>query len=204
MQNKQITIRKVLRLSVGVQLMAFGTSLAQLTGLGIDPFNAFCTGVASLLNWPLGTFILLAQCSIALLVCYVHKAYLGIGSLIPMLCFGYLLQLCNQIMTGISIPAFPFVIHILLFLIAMIIIATGMFCYMGCQLGMVPYDALAFLLEKLIDKNAYTLRVILDVIVILFALLVHGPIQLGTLLLAFGIGPLLQILHQIKCMRSSY
>ena len=189
-------MKKIIILLLGIILLALGTSICNYTSLGIDPFNAFCTGGATFVKIGLGTFILIAQLIIAIIVFFLDKKYIGIGSIIPMITFGYILQFFNWFLHKFVIIEFVFFIRIIIFLLGMIIIALGMSIYMNCDLGMVPYDSLAFAFSEKTGKNAFLLRVILDVSVAGFALFVNGPINIGTILLAFGVGPLLNIVNK--------
>lgn len=187
-------MKKIINLILGITIIAIGTAICNYTGLGIDPFNALCTALSLHLSISLGTMTLCIQCFIALVIICINKKYLGIGSIVPMFIFGYLLQICNycfSMMPSFKNPVFIF----LTFLLGMLFITLGMTLYMNTKLGMVPYDGIAFAFSELFKKNAFHFRVILDVGVSVFAYLMHGPIAIGTILLAFGIGPLLKVIH---------
>lgn len=188
-------MKKIIILLLGIILLAFGTSICNYTGLGIDPFNAFCIGGGRLTNIALGTFVLIAQFIIAAIVFFLDKKYIGIGTVIPMVTFGYALQFFNWLIGEFVSFEFLLFVKIIIFLFGMLIIALGMSIYMSCDLGMVPYDGLAFVISEKIGKNAFALRVVLDVSVAVLALFVKGPINIGTVILAFGVGPLLNIVN---------
>ena len=78
----------------------------------------------------------------------------------------------------------------------MLFITLGMSIYMSTELGMVPYDCVSFVISKKTGKNPFMLRVGLDISVAVIALLLHGPISVGTILIAFGIGPLLNKMNK--------
>lgn len=180
-------------LFVGILMMAVGTAICNYTGLGIDPFNAFCNGSSALFGISLGTFTLLAQLTLAAGILFLKRSYLGIGSVIPMVFFGYFLQFFNWLLPKM-LPEFNGIfLNILVFLPGMLIIAIGMSIYMNCDLGMVPYDCVSFLLSERTKKNAFVLRVVIDTAFAVMALMVRGPISIGTILLALGIGPLLSL-----------
>ena len=190
-------IRKIIIIICGIIFMAFGTWLCNYTNFGIDPFNALCVGSSNMLNISLGTFTLVAQFIIAVLILFIQKRFLGIGSLVPMISFGYILQVINEVMESVLPTSMSIIASFVLFGVGMVCIALGMSLYMNCDLGMVPYDAVSFSISEKINKNPFLLRVIIDVSIASLAFLVGGPIQVGTILLAFGIGPILKVFKPI-------
>lgn len=190
-------IKKLLIILCGIVVMAIGTGLCNYTHFGIDPFNAFCIGASNQLNLSLGIFTLFAQVIIAVLILCNNKKYLGIGSIIPMLTFGYILQLINIIISFLLPATMPLIINILLFMIGILFITFGMSLYMNCDLGMVPYDSISFTIGDSIKKSPFMLRMILDITVAILAYLIGGPIQIGTIFIAFGIGPILDFMKSI-------
>lgn len=189
--------KKLFIIVCGIALMAFGTSLCNYTGFGIDPFNALCIGSSIQFNISLGMFTLLAQIIIAVFVFCMNRRYIGIGSLIPMIVFGYLLEFLTIIVKTILPDTIPSILSIFLFGFGMMVIAFGMSLYMSSELGMVPYDGIAFVISEKTDKNPFLLRVILDIIVAIIAFIMGGPIQIGTIFIAFGIGPILNFMNRL-------
>lgn len=190
--------KRMIRLFLGILIMALGTAICNHTGLGIDPFNAFCSGGAARLSVSLGTFTLLAQMVLAMAALIMNRRYLGAGSVIPMVFFGYFLQFFNWFLSGMLPEPHGFFAGVAGFLPGMLVIVFGMSIYMDCNLGMVPYDSLSFLLSERTGINAFVVRVIVDVSCAVLALLVGGPISVGTVLLAFGVGPLLNLAGRCK------
>jgi uncharacterized membrane protein YczE len=176
--------------------MAFGTSICNNTGLGIDPFNAFCMALSRIININLGTMVMLIQIILGILVFVLNKRFLGFGSLVPMISFGYFLQFFNWFISQIISFDFNILSKLILLLMGMVAIAIGMSMYMECNLGMVPYDCLAFIISDYLGKKMFIFRVILDSTIAITAFLLGGPINVGTILLAVSIGPLIDIFRR--------
>lgn len=190
-------IKKLLIIFIGITCMAIGTGLCNYTQFGIDPFNALCIGVSSYLNISLGMFTFIIQFIIAIFIFIGNKKYIGVGSVIPMVLFGYLLQFVT-LLIGHTLPvSMPFFINIIMFIIGIFIIALGMSFYMNCDLGMVPYDGISFTIGDHIHKNPFILRICLDVSVAIAAYFIGGPIQLGSVFIALGIGPILKQMNSM-------
>lgn len=184
-------MQKFLVLIVGISIMALGTSICSTTGLGIDPFNAFCVALSKMFNIQLGTMILLLQAILGTLVFIFDKRKLGFGTLIPMISFGYFLQFFNWLVPKIISFDFNMPVMFVLFILGMIIISFGMSMYMECAIGMVPYDSFAFILGERMGKRPFVFRITIDTAMAILAFTLGGPINIGTILLAIGVGPLI-------------
>ena len=184
-------MKKFLVLIIGISLMALGTSICNTTGLGIDPFNALSVAFSDLFAIQLGTMVLLLQALLGIFVLVFDRKKLGLGSLVPMIAFGYFLQFFNWFIPRLIVVNQNWVFSVFIFFIGMLIIAIGMSTYMECEVGMVPYDCLSFVIGERINKNPFTFRIAIDITVAILAFVLGGPINIGTVLLAFFTGPLI-------------
>lgn len=185
MKQKPIVMR-LLAILVGVTIMATGTALCRITAFGIDPFNAFCIGVSDHLHIPAGTGTLILQAVLALVVLRFDRHHLGLGTLIPVAIFGYLLQFFTAFLPTIQADAMP--LKVAIFVLGILVTTFGMAIYMSCELGMVPYDCISFLISK---DHPFATRIIIDASVAALAFVLGGPISIGTIIFALGTGPLI-------------
>lgn len=194
LQKISLKIRKIILILFGVTIMGLGTGICNSTGLGIDPVNALGMGIAKQKKLPLGLVISVIQLIIIIVVLLLDKSFINLGTLIPMAYFGYALQFFTQYLPNFNTE--NLMIKIIIFLLGLVVVALGMSIYMGCEWGLVGYDALAYIFEKKTKKRPFIFRVCLDAIVALIAFLVHGPVSLGTILFVMGIGPLIDLFRK--------
>lgn len=186
-------MKKILIFILAIVILAFGTAICNFTGLGIDPFNAFGVAISDLLNMSLGTIILSLQMVLGIFIFILKRENIGVGTIIPIISFGYFLQFFNWLFQKYFEIQHNLLLNIIIFIVGMLIIAFGMSMYMACKLGMVPYDSLAFVISDRIKKSPALIRIILDSTVAIVAFILGGPINIGTVLLAFSIGPLIEL-----------
>lgn len=184
-------MKRILIFILAIVILAFGTAICNYTGLGIDPINAFGIAISELTTIQLGTILLVMQFCLGIVVFIFKRDNIGVGTIIPILTFGYFLQFFNWLFATLLIVQSNFFVNISIFIVGMLIIAFGMSLYMQCKLGMVPYDSLAFILEKYFNGRAAIYRMLLDSTVAIIAFVLGGPINVGTILLAISIGPLI-------------
>lgn len=188
-------MKKYLILFAGLVFMALGTALCRLTGLGIDPANAFVAGLASKLGFGVGMTNLIFQGALGIIVILLNKHYLGWGSLVPIICFGYILQFFNALLSRLVIT--HSLLNLILFVLGIMIIAFGMALYMESGNGLVPYDCYAYLFSQYTNKKPFMFRVLIDILAATLAFVLGGPVSLGTFILGFGLGPVIDFFRKI-------
>ncbi len=194
LQKISLRIKKLILILIGVTIMGLGTGICNSTGLGIDPVNALGMGIAGQINLPLSLVISLIQLIIIIIVLLLDRSFINFGTFIPMLFFGYALQFFTQCLPNFS--SSNLITKIIVFLLGLIVDAFGMSIYMECEWGLVGYDAIAYIFEKKTKKKPFIFRVCLDGIVALIAFLIHGPVNLGTILFVMELGPLIDLFRK--------
>jgi len=184
-------MKKIVVLLFGIIILALGTAICNFTGLGIDPFNALCVAIAEMTNIQLGTMVLMIQALIAVIVFIFKREDIGFGTIVPIATFGYFLQFFDWAIPQLVVQPNSILINLIIFVLGMLTLAFGMTTYMQCRMGMVPYDALAFVFEHYFKRRAAIFRISLDVTIAVIAFLLGGPISIGTVLLAVSVGPLI-------------
>ena len=184
-------MKRLIVLVTGINILGLGTAVCNFTGLGIDPINAFAVAVSDLMNVQLGMFLLVLQFLLGIGVFIFKRENIGVGTIVPMITFGYFLQFFNWLIPQFVSNSNSLIVNSIIFIFGMLIIAFGMSMYMSCKVGMVPYDSVAFILSERIGKNPAVFRIAIDAIVAVIAFFLGGPINIGTVLLAVSIGPLI-------------
>lgn len=172
-------------------LFLYGVSLALMVrgGLGVAPWDVLHLGIADHLHLSLGT-VLVVVSFLVLLLWIPLRERPGIGTI------------ANALLIGPSTDATLAVVHapgllavrvvLMLAGIALCGLATAM--YIGAQFGRGPRDGLMTGLVRRTGLSIRLVRTCLEITVVVAGLLLGGPLGLGTVLFAFGIGPLTQAL----------
>lgn len=194
-------MKKIIVFLIGIIILAFGTALCNYTGLGIDPFNAFCIAVSQQSGIQLGTVTLLIQLVIGGFIFIFKRENIGVGSVIPIVSFGYILEFFTWLIEKNLEPITSIFTNLFVFILGALIITFGMSIYMECNMGMVPYDSIAYALVKYFKGEMAIFRMILDTIIAVTAFLLNGPINVGTVILAFSVGPLISFFRDkfVRC-----
>lgn len=181
---------KLLCSCIGIVCIALGTTVCRVGNVGVDPFTAMNLGLSALVGMDFGTFQLLVNLVILVVVFLLDKRQVGLGTLINMVVVGYLIELFTWLLgflpssEGIVSAGVHLVIGTLLF-------TLGVSLYLKTRMGVAPIDAIAPIAAERLPFSYTACRMTQDIAVTVFAVLVGGPIGVFTVIAAFFTGPLI-------------
>jgi len=170
-------------------LLLFGASIAVMAqaGLGLGPWEAFHQGISRQTGLALGTVSILVGIPV-LILWWPIGVRPGIGTLLNLLLVGTA--------TNLVLPLLPapggWIARLAMMLagVAGIGIASGI--YLAADLGAGPRDGLMTGLHHRFGWPIFAVRTAMEVGVLIAGWLLGGTVGLGTLVFAFGIGPIVQ------------
>lgn len=182
------TLVQVAWFYVGLTIMAFGYALIIRPGLGTSPWDVFHIGVQGQTGVPLARVMQLAGLAIIGL-----NWALGIrptvGMVLNMLSYGPILQV---LLPQVPLPEGPFFRWAML-LAGMLIAGLGTALYVSADLGSGPRDGLMIGLTRKLSIPVGLVKNLIDVTVAFGGWRLGGPLGLGTVVLALGLGPSVQL-----------
>lgn len=191
--------KRILLMLVGVFFMGVGVQFLNRTNLGPDPFSAMNYGFAAMAGISFGTFQMLFNAALFILVLFIDRKQFGLGTIGNMVIVGYSADFTGWVVDKLGfMPAaenmsIGLKIGIMIPTLALFLFAAAL--YMNCGLGTSPYDALPVLLHRGIEKAAKKqipyrfVRMLYDGIATVVALLVGGTVGVVTVLMVFTLGP---------------
>lgn len=188
---------------MGVIIISLGTTICLKTSLGIDPFNAFCVSISQIISLDLGPTTLMINGILIIFIFIFGRSFIGFGTIFTMVSIGYFISFFDWVLPNVSYPTLSFP-NIFIFVIGMTVMCFGVALYFESQLGMAPYDCFAFVATKYFGGKTFIYRIGIDCTASLLALVLGGPISVGTIILAGGLGPLIDFFRRQvnKCFPS--
>jgi uncharacterized membrane protein YczE len=178
------------KLLVGLVTFGFGIAMMVNADLGLGPWEAFHQGIANQTGLQIGTVSILLGLPIIALWWPLGERP-GIGTL------------CNVVLIGTAtnvgialLPVPPqdaLALRFLLMVAGVVVIAIGSGMYLSTDLGPGPRDGLMTGLHHRFGWSIRRARTAIEVTVLVLGWLLGGTVGLGTLVFAFGIGPLVQV-----------
>lgn len=172
------------RLLAGIVVLGFGLSLIIQARLGVSPYDVLHQGLADITGLSFGTVVVMV--GLVILVAWIPLGQrFGIGTLINTLTVGFII---DAGLRALGTPDEP-VLRWLMLLTGIVVTALGMGLYIGAGLGPGPRDGL---MTGLSAKGfpLWLVRTVLELAALAIGWALGGDAGAGTVLFAFGIGPL--------------
>lgn len=186
----------------GILFIGICVGAYRLSAFGVDAFTCMNLGISGFLHISFGTWQLIINAVILLFVFFQARQYIGAGTIVNMICVGYLADLICWLFQDILMVPMSLPLRIAALAIGCAFAGLGVAFYMVAEMGIAPYDSVALIIEKMTKgripfQNA---RILSDVTVVAvgvsFCLLSHGELGLiigiGTICNALFNGPLIQ------------
>ena len=190
---KKLTLR-ILRLFLGLFLFALGIVMTINANLGLSPWDVFHQGLSKNINITMGQ----ASISMGIIIVIANSILgerIGWGTLSNMIFIGIFMDV---LMINNLVPTFENVIYkILMMLLGMFVIGAASFLYIGAGLGSGPRDGLMIALTKRTGKSIRVIRNAIEITVLIIGFALGGTIGIGTPIMAFAIGPVVQFAFMI-------
>jgi uncharacterized membrane protein YczE len=172
------------RLLAGIVVLGFGVALIIQARLGVSPYDVLHQGLADITGLSFGVVVVLL--GLLILVAWIPLGQrFGIGTLINTLTVGFVVDAGLQ---GIGAPE-ELALRWPMLLGGIVVTALGIGLYIGAGLGPGPRDGLM----TGISAKGYPLwavRTLLELAALAIGWALGGNVGVGTVLFAFGIGPL--------------
>ena len=176
--------RRLPRLVAGILVLGLGITLTIQAHLGVSPYDVLHQGLADLTGLSFGTVVVLLGLVILVLWIPLGQRF-GIGTILNTLTVGFVVD------AGLDLVEVPSedALRWAMLLAGIVITAFGMALYIGAGLGPGPRDGL---MTGIAAKRyrLWIVRTVLELAALVSGWLLGGDVGVGTVLFAFGIGPL--------------
>ena len=189
--------KRLIVMLIGVFLMGFFLSFLIKVDLGTDPCTFMNLTISRRLGVLLGTWQLLLNSVLFVFVLIWGRKFIGLGTIANMVFIGYIADffcfvwdntIPSEYFTDMPSRAVIFVLALFCFIIAVSF-------YINANMGVSPYDAMPQIIsEKVIKKvPSFAVRMLYDFIVIVVGILFGGVPNIGIVLMALFLGPVISV-----------
>ena len=187
---------RVITLLVGLTIAHLGVTLFLLSELGSDPFNVLIQGIyrrlSAMTGWGFLTHgrVHIGACFLIIVVLlFVDRSYIKIGTVLCMICGGPIIDFFTMILGPLSIQTMALPVRILVLVLGCVILAYGMTIVIKSDAGTGPNDLVAIVISDKRQKKFSIVRIIVDVCFVAVGWVLGGVVGLGTVICAFLVGP---------------
>ncbi|MFY9613465.1 MAG: hypothetical protein WAQ12_07975, partial [Tissierellaceae bacterium] len=193
--NKFKTVSfKIVRLVFGLFLFGLGTVCILNAAIGVAPWDVFHQGISNVTGITVGRANIYSGAIIIIIDILLGQA-IGWGSIANMYLIGTFIDL---LMFYEVVPTFDsFIANLILLFIGMIINGLSVYFYVGVGWGAGPRDGLLVVLTKRTGKSVRLIKSAIEVSAVAIGFALGGNLGIGTLIMAFGNGPVWQYIFKL-------
>lgn len=177
---------RLLFFTAGLTILAFGVTLTiKGSVLGVGSWDVLHIGLA---NYALtiGTWSIITGLIILLVGTYFTKRMPKLGTWVNMLFVGVLIDIFNALLPNVTTQS----MQVLSFCIGIVLLGFGCGMYIVADFGTGPRDSLMMLLTERLGWSVTASRTTIEVTVACIGFIIGGPVGIGTVFMAFGLGPI--------------
>ncbi|MFB8002002.1 YitT family protein [Nocardia sp. NPDC056000] len=182
-------LRRLVALYVGLWLYGWSMAVMLRAALGLDPWDVFHQGVAGNVPVSFGTVVAITG-AVVLLAWVPLRQKPGLGTVSNVVVISIAVDVGLNVMPDID--GLP--LRIAAMVAAVLLNAVASVLYIGAGMGPGPRDGLMTGLVRRTGRPVWMVRTSLEVTVLAIGWMLGGSVGIGTLVYAFGIGPLIHLL----------
>lgn len=189
----EIKVKRIILTIIGTTFTGVAVGILKKAALGTDPFTAFTTGCATALHSTYGTLYPIVIGILLVAVFFIDKHYIGIGTILNLFIIGYVAEFSLNVLNSLY-EADTLMIQIITLIAAIFVLCFASSLYIAADLGVSSYDAISLIMaDKKVSQYRFC-RIFTDVICVIaaFVLGAKSSIGIGTIITAFGMGPIVQ------------
>ena len=194
--------RRTVMMLMGILFISISVGLYRLSGFGVDAFTCMNLGISEFLHMQFGTWQLIMNGVILIVLFFQGREYIGAGTIVNMVCVGYGADLLCWLVQDLAGIEMLLPLRIGALALGCVFASLGVALYMPAEMGMSPYDSVAVMLEKMTRGKLpfQYARVLSDVTVVVVGVVsclaagasIWTVVGLGTVCNACFNGPMIQ------------
>lgn len=184
------------KLMLGLVLFGVGIWLGLQAQLGVGPWDVLAGGLSQHLGVSFGRTAIGVSVVVLLLGLAVGVRP-GLGTALNVVVIGVVIDALLGTPWLDRLPSQPLALRLLGTAGGIACVAVGSAFYLGAHLGPGPRDGLMVALVQRTGWRVGTCRALLELAVLIVGMALGGPVGLGTIAFALGIGPAVQVAFRL-------
>ena len=175
---------------IGLMILGCGVSLT-IKGqrLGVGSWDVLHVGLFKQYGLSVGLWSIIMGIIVITIASIGLREFPKVGTFANMIFIGIFIDLFNWLIPDPDTFFFQFIA----FILGTLFIAIGSGTYISAKLGAGPRDSLMLLIVQKTNLSIAVARTIMEVLVAVLGFMLGGPLGLGTVFIAFALGPVIQI-----------
>ncbi|HHT96749.1 MAG TPA: hypothetical protein GXZ90_02495 [Clostridiales bacterium] len=185
-------ILDIVVISLGLFVSSFGIALFYASNLGSSPMATFGDGLHNILSISYGAANTLANTTLLILLFFIKKSYINIGTVLCVFSIGPYVSLSERILKNFGIQNFPMSFKILIVVFGTIMMGIGLGLYVAVERGYGPLEAIVKILCEEKGVSYAKAKILQDVLLVGVGVILQAKLGIGTVIAVILTGPILQ------------
>lgn len=187
MKFKKYSI-KTLTVIIGSIISAYGITLAIGAGFGGATLAILWQGLTNVTGMTIGTSSLVVAVAMIIFAFFYDRKQINVGTILYQIIYSFFVDIFTKIQHYTEIKAVNFI----LMLVGIVIFSFGTGLYSAADFGRGSYEAVTFSLAEKNKWKVKTVRMILDVLMVVAGVLLGGKFGICTIATVLLSGPIIQ------------
>lgn len=179
----------------GILILTLGVALSSNAGLGTGSLDSINFALASRTQLNLSIVIVLMAFVAIFISAVIRRGKLSFKTLMTAIFMGVFTESWVKIIEIITVDTIAQ--QIIVFALAIFCVSLGIAIYLRPKFPANPNDDMIVALNEVLGLKMGTAKLFIDIIAIVIALLLKGPVGIGTVLMTVLIGPIVNLINSI-------
>ncbi|WP_150275969.1 YczE/YyaS/YitT family protein [Paenibacillus tepidiphilus] len=189
---RNIDSRRLMIMVIGNVFLGMGISIFKLSGMGNDPFSGMVMALADRVGMAYANFLIVLNLALFVIEFITGRKFIGAGTFVNAILLGYIATFFHNTWLNLFGEPELFWQRVIIVAIGVVVCSFGVSLYQTSDVGVAPYDSLSLIMRDNFPKVSYFWhRMFTDALCALICFLAGGIVGLGTLVSAFGLGPII-------------
>lgn len=190
-KNIVLWAEKVLICTLSIFLLGLSGAINIKADLGADPITVFYDGVSNFFHTNLGMTINLINFTLTVVVFFIKRKYIHIGTLIYVVFLGVFVNMGVYLYDLCCIPN-TWIARFLVSIFGCILAFIGIGMYISIDIGIDPWSAASLIICQKTGKSFRLIRFLQDAITLIIGIIMGGTSGVITLVCVIVGGPAIQ------------
>lgn len=191
---RQLNMKRFSFYVIGLFILTAGVTLTIKSDIGAGAWDALNVGLSHTIGFTVGSWVIIVGIILIIVNAFLMKAWPDFLALITIIVTGVFVDFW-LITVFESWQIQDVFVAYAVFAAGMILIALGISIYLQAKFAVIPIDGLMLAIHRKTGLSIRTSKTVGELLALLAAVLFSGPIGIGTIIITFGIGPLVQFFY---------
>ncbi|OCA83116.1 hypothetical protein A8F94_18480 [Bacillus sp. FJAT-27225] len=181
---------RILFFIIGLMILTFGVSLTIVANVGAGAWDALNVGLSKTFGLTVGNWVMIVAAILMVINAFLHRRKPELLAVLLLFTVGPMIDVWMlYVLNGWSPDAY--MAKMIGFLLGLVIIGFGAAIYLQAKFPLLPIDNFMMGIKKRFNLNITAAKTATELFALVLALLAGGPIGVGTLIVTFAIGPII-------------